>query len=145
MLYISCKINRPVLDVNVSCSCSFTAVKKEDWGELEYVQSYLTKSTVTREISPRDEIFNFNPGWKKLVSHLSFDPGWNEYFLFHFIPGWKYICKDLRHILQKCYMKKDVSHAQDYTKTMMLDFFINALTFKLFRRLCFITKWRINY
>ena len=32
-------------------------------------------------------------------------------------------------------MKKDVSYAQDYTKTMMLDFFINALTFKLFRRL----------
>ena len=23
--------------------------------------------------------------------------------------------------------------------------FINALTFKLFRRLCFVTKWRINY
>ena len=34
-----------------------------------------TKSIVTREISPRGEIFNFNPCWKKMVSHLSFNTG----------------------------------------------------------------------
>ena len=27
-------------------------------------------------------------------------------FLLHFIPEWNYICKDLRHILQKCFTEK---------------------------------------
>ena len=44
-------------------------------------------------------------------------------FLLHFTPGWKYVCKDLRRILEKCFMEKDVCmQLQDYIKTMMLDF-----------------------
>ena len=47
------------------------------------------KSTITREISPRCEILNFNHGWKKLVSHLSFNPEQNEYLFTSFHPGVK--------------------------------------------------------
>ena len=32
--------------------------------------------------------------------------GKTNIFLLHFTPGWNYICKDLQHILQKCYTEK---------------------------------------
>ena len=35
--------------------------------------------------------------------------GKTNIFLLHFTPGWKHICKDLRHILQKCFTEKDIS------------------------------------
>ena len=73
--------------------------------------------------------WNFTPGWFHLglraPSHVKFHLGkistrveknwchtWvstrgkRNSFLLHFTPGWKYVCKNLRHILQKCYTEK---------------------------------------
>ena len=58
-------------------------------------------------MSPQGEIFNFNPGWKKLVSHLSFNPGQNEYFFYFISTQGENIFAKICGI----FYKKDVSHA----------------------------------
>ena len=80
---------------------------------------------------------NFTPEWFHLglraPSHVKFCPcvkfpilirveknwchtwvstrGQINIFILHFTLGWKYICKGLRHILQKCFMEKNVSYS----------------------------------
>ena len=111
---------------------------------LSFVAGFISKRGVffmqslehrhTWKFLSRGEIFNFNPGWKKLVSHLRFNPGQNEYFLLHFTLGWKYIAKICgifyKNILRKTTFRMKL---QDYIKTMMLDF-INKRTQQAQRR-----------
>ena len=67
--------------------------------------------------------FQFQPGLKKLVSHVSFNPGRNEYFLLHFIPGWKMFAK-ICSIFYKNVLWENtfLMQLQDYIKTMMVEF-----------------------
>ena len=61
----------------------------------------------------------FRPGVKfstssrvgKINVTRGFQPGTKLIFFTSFHPGVKNICKDLQHILQKCFMGKHVSHA----------------------------------
>ena len=95
---------------------------------LSFVAGFISKRGVffmqslehrhTWKFLSRGEIFNFNPGWKKLVSHMSFNPGRNENFFTSFHQGVKIY---LRHILQKCFTEKARFELQDYVKRGILE------------------------
>ena len=65
-------------------------------------------------------MWNFTPGWNFKIS-IHTEKNWcytwvltqgkMNIYLFHFTLGWKYICKDLRHFLQKYFTEKAVSYA----------------------------------
>ena len=67
--------------------------------------------------------FQFQPGLKKLVSHVSFNPGQSEYFLLYSSRGENVLAKICSKFYKNVLWKNTFRmQLQDYIKTMMLEF-----------------------